>query len=93
VPKVTFKNPPEPVRSGSKPVAFESEAKQLRARPGKWALLREGVSQSFAANIQGGRYPFLPPGEFECVFRTSSSPAKGGRRLGDVYVRYVGEDA
>lgn len=71
-------------------------AEELRARPGEWALIREGMSRGAARGlavrmtkgdkgVRGGG-PFWPPGSFEAVAygADNNAPYK-------VYGRYLGE--
>lgn len=57
-------------------------ANELRANPGRWALLGEQLARSAAYHIQQGRYAaFRPAGAFEARVRNTN-----GSRA-DIYVR------
>jgi hypothetical protein len=68
---------------------FQAAADALRARPGEWAViaegLRPGTSGPTAVRIRAGLGPFAPKGSFEAK---SIGPASGGTHK--VYARYVG---
>lgn len=63
-------------------------AEQLRARPGEWAVVQEGlVDTSAISRIQRALSPvFAPAGSFEASQRVSPQT-----RVPALYVRYVGE--
>ena len=69
--------------SGGKPSAYQDIAADLRAHPGRWAVIFDGaigLAAQRAADIrQGVSRPFQPAGDFEAVAR--------GRFT---YARYVG---
>lgn len=83
---IEFKSPPPDGRGGS--LADWSEvARQLKERPGEWAIVAQGVSATLAQAIKrADRAAFAPAGTFEAVSRVSST----GRKR-DIYARYVGE--
>lgn len=86
-PIAAWETPPQP--GASRPTTRHEEfpwhevAEALRARPGEWALLREGMDgRSTAYNVKHARFtPFRPEGAFDAV-------ARGGR----VYVRFIGTE-
>lgn len=64
-------------------------AKQLRANPGRWAVVAERGDQTTATRIrQGVLKDFRPAGAFEAV--TNSIEGEPAHRR-KVYARYVGE--
>jgi hypothetical protein len=65
---------------------WNAVAAELRAHPGRWALIREGESGSgLATHIRQGHIAcFTPAGDFDAVSRQ----ARGVNR---VYARYVGD--
>lgn len=68
-------------------------ADRLRENPGRWALMKGTFSHSVPGFIQAGRLkPFQPPGSFEATMR-GATDTEEGRRRGQLYVRYIGEDA
>jgi hypothetical protein len=66
--------------------AHELIAVQLRARPGQWALIMEGLPHSSIGSLisRGKLRAYAPAGTFEAVART----ANGGQ---SIYARFVGE--
>lgn len=61
-------------------------AEELQGRPGDWAVIHEGTSNSCATTttyVKQGRGPFAPKGSYEATSKTS-----GGK--GVTYARYVG---
>jgi hypothetical protein len=87
-----WKDPPARPITGKRGV-WREEAAELRASPGRWALLATfggaGHNQngrSMAANIRKGRYQaFRPQGHFEAT--SASAPAGPST---EVYARYTG---
>lgn len=67
--------------------AYGPIAMALRARPGDWAVILEGITAGTAGplvgRIRNGYGPFAPKGDFEAMSRI-----KDGQR--NVYARYVG---
>lgn len=81
--EIKWQEPPADARGRDKwgPVADE-----LRAQPGRWALVAEGVSASMSTAFKRGRIiAFQPAGSFEAVTRN----VVDGRA--DIYARYVGK--
>ena len=81
-----WEEPPEGAGVPGFKVKYREEAAQLRANPGRWALLAEGLpprqGYSLADNIRRGMYTaFKPQGSFEA--RASA---------GSVWVRAVNHD-
>lgn len=87
---VRFGDLPPDKRSNQ--VKYLEQAEQLKARPGDWALVFEGVSQSTGNNVRKGTLAaFRPEGAFEVATRNQRRPDDGvGDSVVDVYVRYVG---
>lgn len=82
--ELKFVAPPEATRGGG-PRKSREIAEALRARPGEWALVAEGVGPSIAHNIKHGSVSvYQPAGSFEAVSR------KGKNGRSDIYARYVG---
>ena len=87
-----WKDPPKRVTAG-RHGKWREEAAELKANPGKWALLttfggRENNhnARTMAANVKSGRYAsFRPRGHFEA---TSAITADGTAT--EVYARYIG---
>lgn len=57
---------------------------ELRANPGRWALVSDDAPVSMTTNIKRGRYVGGADGEFEAVTRESKN------YRGKIYARYVG---
>jgi hypothetical protein len=86
--KLEFEELPPPGRAGGQ-ADHASMARELRTRPGEWAMVRTyksaGTVTSMAYLIRRGEQPsYQPPGAFEAALRT----VQGEHRL---YARYVGE--
>ena len=69
--------------------AWERVADDLRARPGEWARIRDGLNGAnagtIAHRIRTGFYRgFRPAGDFEAVSRTQGTASA-------VYARYLGD--
>jgi hypothetical protein len=87
--KLKFEEPPEPQRGRASLEEQREFAKQLRARPGQWAVVTVRTTAAEAGQYaytvrKGVRKLFQPAGTFEAV----------SRKVGDehrVYARYVGE--
>lgn len=78
--------PPEPPRKGSK---WDPVANLLRANPGRWAKVVSGDSISVkSAAVKGGLRCFQPAGSFEGRVILK----EGHRWIGDVWLRYIGEN-
>lgn len=68
-------------------------AAELKAHPGKWALIAEGIKHASTVSngVKTGKIKaFEPAGEFEATTR-STTPKDGGPRVFDVYARYIGK--
>lgn len=64
---------------------WQAVADQLRANPGRWAVVAEGENAGISGHIRRGKYAAMQPaGSFEaqCV--------GGGGSFPTVYARYVG---
>lgn len=72
------------------PSKYQVVADALRARPGEWAVIIEGVSPGTAGGmthrIKSGVGPYAPARSFEA---RCAGPAGG--QSSKVYARYVGE--
>lgn len=67
---------------------WQNVADELRARPGQWAVVAEGVSASTGTHIRHGRLTaFAPAGSFEA--RVSGARSDEGK-ASKVYARYIG---
>lgn len=88
---IRWEDPPAaaPGRSGDhrKVIAHELIAIQLRARPGKWAVIVEGYPHASVASLitRGKVRAYAPAGTYEAVARTV-----GGAQ--HIYARYIGAD-
>lgn len=85
---VKFKNPPRQSGHGRPRGASRHPAiaEALRGRPGRWALVMEGVASSNATNIkQGTNAAYAPAGDFEATVHKRPD----GKY--DIYARFVGE--
>lgn len=85
---IRWEDPP-PDRRGRRDGArldHQGIASALRGRPGQWALVAVGASQSLARDIAAGnRYgAYLPMGSFEATHRLLDG-------ITHTYARYVGE--
>jgi hypothetical protein len=85
---------PEPrIRKFGRRGAWQDEADQLRAHPGRWGVVAEysgdedkKLAYGLAGHIRGGGYvAFRPKGEFESFVQTE---ADGSRK---VFARFLGE--
>lgn len=75
----------EVVRHGRRVHDWDAVANELRRRPGKWALVAQGVSRTYAYRIKQGLMPaFAPAGTF--VTRTVGPRGPNA----DLFVAYVG---
>ena len=87
---VRWEDPPPHGLSGMS--KYSATAAALRKRPGKWALVVEGLKTSTAGSlayqIRKGREPFAPAASFEsrCVGAAGGTDAR-------VYARYVGGES
>lgn len=84
-----WENPPAPARRGGRDtpdgVDWYRIAAQLRARPGEWAAIAEGVETNAPAYIRSARSAaFRPAGAFDAVGRQV-------RGVYTLYARYRGE--
>lgn len=88
-----FRDPPPVSNSGGnrgrRRYKYSEEAKELRKRPGEWAVLKESsledysAASSLAVHIRKGHFPSFPAGDFEARVRTEGDQVC-------VYCRYVG---
>jgi hypothetical protein len=83
-----FESPP-PSRSASPKGHHIEVAKELKERPGEWAIVgvyaHSGSSSAVARQLRAGLIPaYAPPGSFEAMARTIDGEAR-------VYARFVGE--
>lgn len=79
--------PPEerPVLPGNNLIDWHAVAKELRARPWKWAIVADDVVRSTGTKIKQGIYrAFQPPSDYEV---TATGPRDGRVSL---IMRYVG---
>jgi hypothetical protein len=87
---IRWEEPPAPTPGGpgkAKPlIAHELIARQLRQRPGEWALIIEGFTHSSMGSLisRGKIRPYAPAGTYEAVARAISGAH-------NIYARYVGE--
>ena len=83
-----WEDPPPQRRGGRRSNHFPAElvARDLRSKPGEWAVVEESPNRlNLASHIRGGMYPaFRPAGSFDAVSRTDED---GVVRT---YARYVG---
>lgn len=84
-----WEDPPEAAHDYSSRTAWAREAAELRANPGRWAVITECSDKtraySLAHNIRQGRLKaFRPEGSFSAKARTQDGVHK-------VYARYVKE--
>lgn len=64
-------------------------AKQLKERPGQWAVCYTDEFYQLAYRIKDGSIPaFRPAGTFEATCRGAAGK---GQKTKEIYVRYVGE--
>jgi hypothetical protein len=90
--KIEFVEAPPAPRSGPRSKTRRpkhySIARQLKARPGEWALIFRDRTVSTPGVIRkGGMVAFRPAGAFEAVSRSN------GKGKVDVYAKYVGTPA
>lgn len=79
-----FQDPPDDRRNGGPQVRHLGVAEELRANPGKWALVFTNVAQPTVTSIRTGRLKaFSPPGAFEATSRLVDGVVH-------IWVRYVG---
>jgi hypothetical protein len=86
-----WEDPPATARQSRNPDRYAGEAAELKAHPGKWAVLTNAKTRSAAYSIKRGvehaTYPaFAPAGAFEAKTVTASD-------VTSVYVRYKAADA
>lgn len=87
-----WEDPPEPARGAITPaVAWETEATELRSRPGEWGRLKtypaekSNAAYSMVRRVNTGElWAFRPAGLFKATARTAGSECV-------VYARYLGE--
>lgn len=67
---------------------FDALAEELRAQPGRWAVIYDGTTKSFSGMAhhirQGAIRCFAPAGDFDATYRASADGVR-------VYARYVGD--
>lgn len=70
-------------------VDWKAVAAKAKSKPGKWLKVPE-VNIGYAHSVRnGGLYDaFAPAGSFDAVIRNSTRDSG----VGDLYVKYVGED-
>lgn len=96
---IRWEEPPSTGRGTAEAKAeqWRPMAEQLRAEPGKWALVDEGNvhgQTALVGYIRTGRGPFAPAKSFEAKQRTDPEPLRSlAPRTGKVYARYVGGEA
>ncbi len=79
-----FQDPP---KAGNCKYDHQSIAAELKANPGRWALVFENVFSSLSVSIKSGRLAaYRPAGSFEAL----SASRNGSTNKADIYVRYVG---
>jgi hypothetical protein len=67
---------------------YVAVANALRAKPEKWAIIRENAPANLPWQIRHGKVRgFAPAGSFEAVGRTTEK----GSKFVTVYARFVGE--
>lgn len=87
---IVFVDPP-PAPSGRVSIhPWDEIARQLKARPGEWALCLAAQPGPITSQINTGKYAALrPAGSFEG--RSVTKPQSDGSKKYDIYIRYVGE--
>lgn len=92
---VRWEQPPSlpALRAAEKAARWQSIADGLRARPGEWAVIKEGSINGLTNDvtyIRKGTGPFAPAGAFEALQRTDPNDPGARGRTGKVYARYIG---
>lgn len=84
---IRFEDPPKA------PSSWADVAEELRAQPGRWAVVRDkssGVKPNgfftYASRIRRGTGPFAPAGSFEAVVRDVDGEMR-------VFARFVGGES
>lgn len=89
VTEIVWEEPPQDIRGRTSHTDHAAIAEELRLHPGQWAKILIG-RPSLAGEIKAGRYrAFEPKGSFEAVSRKVRDV--DGRRVADIYVRYIGD--
>lgn len=78
--------------------SYREEAKQLKAHPKRWAIVRtvevipgKDTGRSIATDIKDGKYiAFRPAGSFDAKSRKEWDEATGKKVL-NIYAMYVGD--
>lgn len=84
--EINWQEPPSDGRIGNNKGKHIEFAEQLRANPGRWAVMGEDLSCSTTTMINRGIIlGFAPAGAFEAVTRGVV------KNRGTIYVRYVGD--
>lgn len=86
---IRWEEPPPTNRPpGASSSRYEALAEELRAQPGRWAVVYDGPVKSFTGlgnHIrQGAVRCFAPAGDFDATSRSSAGRIR-------VYARYVGD--
>lgn len=77
-----------PKRHGNDRHDWLEVARQLKERPGEWAVVAEDIQRTYVTAVKKGRIrAFQPAGTFEAISRGSGTEVG---RAGKLYVRYVG---
>lgn len=98
--QIVFTDPPPPSRRhGRSQHPWEDIARQLKSRPGEWALCLRDMHDSAASAIRLGKLTAFPKGEFDARGvipeekrdTSLSSAAQRKKPVFDLYVRYIPE--
>jgi len=87
---IRWERPPASTPGGpgkAKPlIAHELIARQLRQRPGEWALIVEGLTHASMGSLisRGKIRPYAPAGSYEAVARAVNG-------ANNIYARYMGD--
>ena len=83
---LTWEEPPD--QQPRKPSKWAPIAEALKSNPGQWAkVVSNGTTGIGSQATNGDLICFRPKGSFE-----HRTVLKGGRFIGDVYLRYIGEN-
>lgn len=80
-----WQEPPPSQRGSGRRLTYLSEAAELRAHPGQWALLGAFAPAQVTNIKQGYLKAFRPAGEFDAIGRKRDD----GKY--DIYIRYIGK--
>lgn len=78
--------------------AWTDEAESLRENPGRWKIVKvyptakDITARAVGSGIRNGRYTaFRPVGAWEARTATENDPDTPGRKVVNVYARFIGE--